>query len=108
MSGHTRKENPMPPYEHTAVTRGAGADVRVVIHAHVLHELEEVSFHELEHEKKLVVLPDDFLQLHDVGVAQLFQRLHLSELHALFPAAAHEKIRTSAFGSKVTEGTSTS
>ena len=76
-----------------------GADVRVRI-AHVLHELEEVSFHELEHKKKLVVLSDDFLQLDDVGVAQLFQRLHLSELHALLPTAAQGK---SEFGGKVTK-----
>lgn len=55
--------------------------------AHVLHELEEVPFHELEHKEELVVFSDDFLQLDDVGVAQLLQGLDLSELHALFPAA---------------------
>ena len=39
------------------------------------HELIEVFFHVLEHEVEVVVLSDDFLQLHHVGVVQLLQRL---------------------------------
>ncbi len=54
--------------------------------AHVLHELEEVPFHELEHEEELVILSDDLLQLDDVRVAELLQGLHLPELHALLPS----------------------
>lgn len=53
---------------------------------YVLHELEEVPFHELEHEEELVVFSDDFLQLDDVRVAELLQGLHLPELHALLPS----------------------
>lgn len=58
---------------------------------HILHELEEVPFHELEHKEELVVFSDNFLQLDDVGVAQLLQGLHLSELHALFPTARRQE-----------------
>lgn len=63
---------------------------------HVLHELEEISLHELEHKEKLVLLSNDLLQLHDVGVTQLLQGPDFSQLHTLFPAAPITKIRQTA------------
>ena len=46
----------------------------------------QVLLHVLEHEVQLVVLANDFLQLHDVGVVQLAQGLHLTKGDGLLPA----------------------
>ena len=43
------------------------------------------SFINSKKKKKCVVLPDDFLELDDVRMVQLLQRLHLSQVHRLFP-----------------------
>ena len=45
----------------------------------VLYLLIQVLLHVLKHEVQLVVLLDDLLQLHGVGVVQLAQGLHLSK-----------------------------
>ena len=52
----------------------------------VLYLLIQVLLHVLEHEVQLVVLANDFLQLHDVGVVQLAQGLHLTKGDGLLPA----------------------
>lgn len=41
----------------------------------VFHELVEVFFHILKDKVEVVVLPDDFSQLHHVRVAQFLKRL---------------------------------
>lgn len=41
----------------------------------LLHQLIKILFHVLEHEEQRLVLADHLLQLDDVLVAQLFQRL---------------------------------
>ena len=43
--------------------------------APVLHQLVEVFLHVLEHKVQRIVLPDHLLQLHNVRVTQLLQRL---------------------------------
>jgi len=66
--------------EHHAAHRGLGQ--RPV--ARLAH-LVEVAVQVLKHEEQLVILPDHLLQLHDAGVAQLAQRAHLAQGHALLP-----------------------
>ena len=51
----------------------------------LLAELVEVLLEELEDEVEHVVLADHLLELDDVRVRQLAQRLHLAQLHALLP-----------------------
>jgi len=51
----------------------------------VFHQLVDVLLHVFEHEIKVVVDPDDFLQFDDVPVIKLTKRLDLTESHAFLP-----------------------
>ena len=55
------------------------------MNAPVLHQLIQVLLHVLKDEVEYVVLPDDLLELDDIGVAKLLQGLNLAQIHRLLP-----------------------
>ena len=48
----------------------------------ILHDLKYILIQVLKHKVQGLVFKDDFLQIYDVGVRQLYQRLHLLLVHA--------------------------
>lgn len=46
----------------------------------IFNELVKIFLHVLKDEVQNIVLTNHFLQLHDIGVRQLFERLKLSKL----------------------------